>query len=54
MVMEAHLLRFVERVRCLSDNDSSGDQLISTEFNVSPTHLHVLLCYIYVYVYIIY
>uniref|UniRef100_A0A8C2BB05 protein-tyrosine-phosphatase n=1 Tax=Cyprinus carpio TaxID=7962 RepID=A0A8C2BB05_CYPCA len=34
MVMEAHLLRFVERVRCLSDNDSSGDQLISTEFNL--------------------
>uniref|UniRef100_A0A8C2Q278 protein-tyrosine-phosphatase n=1 Tax=Cyprinus carpio TaxID=7962 RepID=A0A8C2Q278_CYPCA len=32
--MEAHLLRFVERVRCLSDNDSSGDQLISTEFNL--------------------
>ncbi|XP_050973426.1 tyrosine-protein phosphatase non-receptor type 18 isoform X2 [Labeo rohita] len=34
MVMEAHLLRFVERVRCLSDHDSGGDQLISTEFNL--------------------
>uniref|UniRef100_A0A671MLG5 protein-tyrosine-phosphatase n=1 Tax=Sinocyclocheilus anshuiensis TaxID=1608454 RepID=A0A671MLG5_9TELE len=32
--MEEHLLRFVERVRCLSDRDSSGDQLISTEFNL--------------------
>ncbi|XP_043103680.1 tyrosine-protein phosphatase non-receptor type 18 isoform X2 [Puntigrus tetrazona] len=32
--MEAHLLRFVERVRCLSDNDSSADQFISTEFNL--------------------
>ncbi|XP_042618949.1 tyrosine-protein phosphatase non-receptor type 18-like [Cyprinus carpio] len=34
MVMEAHLLRFVERVRCLSDRDSTGDQLISTEFSL--------------------
>ncbi|XP_052418530.1 tyrosine-protein phosphatase non-receptor type 18 isoform X2 [Carassius gibelio] len=34
MVMEEHLLRFVERVRCLSDNDRGGDQLISTEFNL--------------------
>ncbi|XP_059360119.1 tyrosine-protein phosphatase non-receptor type 18-like isoform X2 [Carassius carassius] len=34
MEMEEHLLRFVERVRCLSDNDSSGDQLMSTEFNL--------------------
>ncbi|KAK7145620.1 hypothetical protein R3I93_013380 [Phoxinus phoxinus] len=33
--MEAHLLRFVERVRSLSDlHDSSGDQLISTEFSL--------------------
>ncbi|XP_059379225.1 tyrosine-protein phosphatase non-receptor type 18-like [Carassius carassius] len=34
MVMEAHLLKFVEQVRCLSNRDSSGDQLISTEFNL--------------------
>ncbi|XDV49472.1 hypothetical protein PO909_018712 [Leuciscus waleckii] len=33
MVMEAHLLRFVERVR-LSDHDSGVDQLISTEFSL--------------------
>jgi len=39
MVMEAHLLSFVERVRSLSDHDSSGDQLISTEFSVSPKPL---------------
>ncbi|KAL1270268.1 hypothetical protein QQF64_032557 [Cirrhinus molitorella] len=32
--MEAHLLRFVEQVRCLSDQDSSGDQFISTEFTL--------------------
>ncbi|XP_051524596.1 tyrosine-protein phosphatase non-receptor type 18-like isoform X2 [Myxocyprinus asiaticus] len=32
--METHLLRFVERVRCLSDSDSRGDQLISSEFNL--------------------
>ncbi len=51
MVMEAHLLRFVERVRSLSDNDSTGDQLISTEFNVSPTLLHDLLCYIFLSIY---
>ncbi|XP_067270427.1 tyrosine-protein phosphatase non-receptor type 18 [Pseudorasbora parva] len=34
MGMEAHLLRFLERVRCLSDHDSSGDQLISNEFSL--------------------
>ncbi|KAK9970994.1 hypothetical protein ABG768_026893 [Culter alburnus] len=33
MVMEAHLLSFVERVRCLSDHDSSGE-LISSEFSL--------------------
>ncbi|KAG1972129.1 tyrosine-protein phosphatase non-receptor type 18 [Pimephales promelas] len=34
MVMEAHLLSFVERVRSLSDHGSSGDQFISTEFSL--------------------
>ncbi|XP_073675235.1 tyrosine-protein phosphatase non-receptor type 18 [Garra rufa] len=34
MVMEAHLLRFVEQVRCLSEHDSGGDQLMATEFNL--------------------
>ncbi|XP_051949711.1 tyrosine-protein phosphatase non-receptor type 18-like isoform X2 [Xyrauchen texanus] len=33
-MMETHLLRFVERVRCLSDNDSRGDQHIFTEFSL--------------------
>ncbi|TRY72800.1 hypothetical protein DNTS_009504 [Danionella cerebrum] len=32
--MEAHLLRFVERVRCLSLLDSSEDHLISSEFSL--------------------
>ncbi|XP_051509485.1 tyrosine-protein phosphatase non-receptor type 18-like [Myxocyprinus asiaticus] len=32
--METHLLQFVDRVRCLSDNDSRREQLISTEFSL--------------------
>lgn len=32
--MEAHLLSFVKRVRCLSDHERSGDQLISNEFSL--------------------